>query len=692
MRRVAFCALILLVPLVAGAGQQPSADSAAQSVRKEIDRKAAAYSNFILGHINQMNFEDSGNQQYADTAIEYYKKAHALDPASVEIQVMLAGTYAEAQRLRDAIDAAQEILKDHPDNLETHRLLAHIYVQSLGQLDSSANQPQLVQKGIEQYQAILKIDPSDNEAGLWLARLYRFANQPDKAKQALEQLLAKQPAYEPALVQYTQLLLDEGHPDEAIARLSKVAGQVGSGRLYDLLGDAYAQIHDSAHAEKAYRQAVEREPDVPSHLRRLAGTLFDEEKFDEAARYYQQLTQLAPSDSDNYLRLAEIYYQQHKYAEAEKNIQQAKQRAPQGAPDGLEVAYNEALIAEAQGHLADAVSAISSALGNLKQQSSTTGTNPRVYGILYEKLGRLYRQQGNFPAAINTFKEMLSLSPEEQREARMELIETYREDSQIDEAISAAQQAMAADPKNREMKITHALLLGEKEETGPAVQELRGLLNGSATDREIYLNIGQVEERGHRYADAEKTVQTAEKMSKSDHDKSAAWFLLGAIYERQKKYEPAAAEFRKALAVDPNNAQILNYYGYMLAEQGLHLDEAGALVKRALQQDSNNSAYLDSLGWICYKQNRLSEAREYLLKAVARSPQDPTILGHLGNLYDRLGETNLAISNWEKALAQWQRAVPADYEPDTVREVQRKLNEAKNRIARKSPSAENRPH
>lgn len=686
VKRLAFFALFLLIPLVAGAGQQQKGDTGPTGM-KEADRKAAAYSNYILGHLNQMSFEDSGDQTYADTAISYYKKAQELDPSSVEIRVMLAETYAESQRLRDAIDLAQEILKEHPNNLETHRLLAHIYVHSLGELNSSNDQPHLLQMAVEQYLAIQKLDPSDMEAGLWLARLYRFQNQPDKAKQELEDILAKQPNYEPALVQYTQLLLDQGQPQQAIARLTKVAGQAGSGRLYDLLGDAYAQIHDNEHAEQAYRQAVQLEPDVPNHVKRLAGTLFDEEKFGEAAKYYQQLTQLAPSDPENYLRLAEIYYQEKKYDEAEKNIQQAKQRAPQGAPENLEVVYNEALIDEAQGHLSDAVAAISGALGSLKDPSSTTGTNPRVYGILYEKLGRLYRQQGNFPAAIATFKQMMALSPQQQREARMELIETYRENNQIDEAIEAAQQAMAADPQDREMKVTHALLLGEKEETGPAVTELQELLGKTPADREIYLNIAQVQERGHQYGEAEKAARTAESLAKSPDEKSAAWFLLGAIYERQKKYLPASEEFEKALKVEPNNAQILNYYGYMLAEEGVHLDKASGLVKRALAQDANNSAYLDSLGWTYYKQNRLEDAQEYLLKAIGRSPQDPTILGHLGDVYDRLGETNLAITTWEKALAQWRRAVPADYEPDIVHEIQHKLSEAKDRIARKGPGA-----
>ena len=40
---------------------------------------------------------------------------------------------------------------------------------------------------------------------------------------------------------------------------------------------------------------------------------------------------------------------------------------------------------------------------------------------------------------------------------------------------------------------------------------------------------------------------------------------LGAIYERQKFFDRAEEQFKKVLAINPRNAPVLNYYGYMLA-------------------------------------------------------------------------------------------------------------------------------
>ncbi len=149
------------------------------------------------------------------------------------------------------------------------------------------------------------------------------------------------------------------------------------------------------------------------------------------------------------------------------------------------------------------------------------------------------------------------------------------------------------------------------------------MLQGNDADQEIYIDIAQVQERGKQYADAEQSAQKAEQMARDQDGKETAWYMLGAIYERQKKYELAEQQFRKVLDANPNNAAVLNYYGYMLANRGIRLDEATSLIQQAVQQDPNNGAYLDSLGWAYYKQNKLTEAEEYLQKAVERDGSDP---------------------------------------------------------------------
>jgi Tfp pilus assembly protein PilF len=242
------------------------------------------------------------------------------------------------------------------------------------------------------------------------------------------------------------------------------------------------------------------------------------------------------------------------------------------------------------------------------------------------------------------------------------------------------------------LTVTYAILLGEKGQTDEAEKVLRGMLKQNGEDQEVYLDLAQVQERGRHYADAEQSAMKAEELASGAPEKEAAWFMLGAIYERQKKYEQSEAEFKKALEADPKNAAVLNYYGYELADRGVRLEEATAMIHHALEQEPSNGAYLDSMGWVYYKQNKLAEAEEYLKKAVDRSAHDPTILGHLGDVYAKMGRTERAAALWEKALAEWQHALPADYEADKVSELDLRLKNLKrSKVAEKPAPADTKP-
>ena len=240
---------------------------------------------------------------------------------------------------------------------------------------------------------------------------------------------------------------------------------------------------------------------------------------------------------------------------------------------------------------------------------------------------------------------MGKLSPEAKKRAEMLLIDTYRESHDLDRAIAETKKALAASPKDPSMTVTLAMLYGEKADTDTATKLLNGLLKGNDTDQEIYLDIAQVQERGRNIADAEQSAQKAEQLAQDNEDKQTAWFMLGAIYERQKKFDQAEQQFRKVLDANPNNAAVLNYYGYMLADRGVRLDEATSMIQRAVNQEPNNGAYLDSLGWAYYKQDKLTEAEEYLRKAADREAHDPTILGHLGDVYVKLGQNERAATS-----------------------------------------------
>jgi len=664
--------------------QAPPAASASQD---EIAARGEAYYDFVMGHYFSQEYQTTSHAEDANKAIDFLKKAFTLDPNSQQIGDELAEIYYQSQRIRDAVVEAQSILAKDPDNLPARRLLARIYVRTLGDLSNTSGQRDTLAHAAEQYREIVRLDPTDTDAALWLARLYRLQNEQDKAEGVLRALLAREPANENGVEQLTQLLLDEGKSQEAVSLLQGILQRAPTPRLWDLLGDAYNQIHDLSNAEQAYRKASESQPDEINHRRELAQTLLAEEKFPEALEQYQRLVQMDADDPDNYVRLAEIYRQLKQLDKAEQNILLAKQRAPKS----LEVTYYEATIYEEEGRLDDSIRVLSDAVTAVKTESEFTPSRRRTLAILYQQLGQLYREIGNYTAAVNTFEEMLRLGTEEDRRARVMIIDTYRDARDISKALDAAHKAAEAYPKDRSILIAQALLFGENAQADQGVSQLHALLDGSAGDYEIQLDIAQVYEENKRWADAEQAIHAAEKIQPDSTGKEMTGFLLGAMFERQKKFDQAEEEFRKVLNANPRNSSTLNYYGYMLADRGIRLEEAAGLIKRALADDPNNAAYQDSLGWAYFKQNKLEEAEKLLRQAATRESHDPTILSHLGDVYAKMGKDSLAEAQWRKSLDEWHRALPADFDAAKMAEVEQKISALKRRLAQQKTPGDPKP-
>src|ERR1700693_2493921 len=693
----AVLSLFLITPAAQAQSSIPAQASApAQDAKpsKQADPASGAahqdsYYYFALGHLDEQRYETTRRPELAAQSIEAYKKALDLAPGSTVIMERLAEIYAKSQRVREAEVQAQNVLKLDPDDVNARRLLAQIYVHALGDMGAGDLQKENLAKAVEQFQAILKLQPDDTYSALWLARLYRFQNKHEEAEKILPNPVNLNPGNSAALEQLSQLLIDEGRSQEAVTLLTQAAGDSASPEIYDRLVDAYAQSKEYARSEDAYRKAVQEDPDDPAHVHGLAQALMSQDKYAEALEQYKRLSELEPSTWENFLRMSELYRRMGKFDEAESALLRSKQLSP----DNLEVLYNEALLYEEQGRYDDAVKILNDAINGMKNQSGASGKsaaagadvpNASALAILYEQLGHAYLGLENYSAAIHTFEEMGKMGPDAQKRAEMLLIDAYRQNRDLDRAIAETKKELQATPHDQGLIITLAMLYGENSNTNKATKLLTGLLQNNDGDEGIYVDLAQVQERGRDYSDAEQSAQKADQLARENGDKESAWFMLGAIYEREKKFDQAEEQFRKVLELNPNNAAVLNYYGYMLADRGVRLAEATEMIQKAVKLEPNNGAYLDSLGWAYYKQNKLAEAEEYLRKASERQGHDPTILGHLGDVYMKLGQTERAANCWERALTEWQKSAPADYEAEKVNDIDAQLKNLKRHTAQKS--------
>ena len=120
------------------------------------------------------------------------------------------------------------------------------------------------------------------------------------------------------------------------------------------------------------------------------------------------------------------------------------------------------------------------------------------------------------------------------------------------------------------------------------------------------------------------------------------------LAERLDKLDLMEASLRRVMALAPDNQHAYNALGYSLAERGIRLQEAHALIEKALQMAPGDPFIMDSMGWVQFRMGNLAAAEDALRRAYAvRS--DPEIAVHLGEVLWQKGDKAEAQKLWREA-------------------------------------------
>jgi len=130
-----------------------------------------------------------------------------------------------------------------------------------------------------------------------------------------------------------------------------------------------------------------------------------------------------------------------------------------------------------------------------------------------------------------------------------------------------------------------------------------------------------------------------------------AYFSRAVSHERLGQWPQAEADFRAALAIEPDQPTVLNYLGYSLVERQEDLDEALEMIERAVAGEPDSGYITDSLAWALYRMGRYDAALPHMEQAVALLPTDAVLNDHLGDVYWAVGREREARFQWRRALS-----------------------------------------
>jgi tetratricopeptide (TPR) repeat protein len=247
-------------------------------------------------------------------------------------------------------------------------------------------------------------------------------------------------------------------------------------------------------------------------------------------------------------------------------------------------------------------------------------------------------------------KYMMMLVELKQREgeAQYYLGRIFENRKQYDVAIDWYGQVHVGDYKfDAQLRI--ADMLGLSERTDEAIEHLDAILKGSQSDGSlvrIYIAKGELLRAARRYEEAMVVFNTALEIVPGNSD---LLYSRALVAERLGRIDMLEADIKFILKTEPNNAHALNALGFTLADQTDRYEEAYAYIKRAIEINPDDAAIIDSWGWIHYRMGDYDKAIALLRTALSRF-DDAEIASHLGEVLWVSGNQDEARSIWQKAL------------------------------------------
>ncbi|MBM3090895.1 tetratricopeptide repeat protein [Ensifer sp. T173] len=220
------------------------------------------------------------------------------------------------------------------------------------------------------------------------------------------------------------------------------------------------------------------------------------------------------------------------------------------------------------------------------------------------------------------------------------------------EAIELYQSVPEASPMRRLSELQLGLSLASIGKVDEAKKHLKALIDVDPKNIRNYLAYGSVlsdakdyKEMGELYDRAVDAIGPVPK--RSDW---TVFFQRGIAYERQKLWDKAEPSFRKALELNPDQPQVLNYLGYSWVDMNINLEQGLDMIRKAVELKPDDGYIVDSLGWAYFRMNRFDDAVVELEKAAELMAGDPTINDHLGDAYWRVGRKLEAVFQWTQTL------------------------------------------
>ena len=533
----------------------------------------------------------------ASEAVIEYKNALQIAPNDPSAHFGLAKAYLTTRDVRNAYWELTESVRLAPNNIDARLVLGQFLLLG-GDKEASG--------ALEQAEAVIALQADKWEA--WLIK--------GRALETLKRLDDAQAAYQKAL---------ELQPQNV--------------DLVRTLANFYVRRGDRAAAEPLFKQSIQMDPSARSYL--MIGGFYglDPKRDAESEAAYRKALEVAKDEEkpDAYQRLASHYYARERYDEAEAVLKEGIEKTGKN----LDLIYTLARFYNSRGakDRADAM---------IQQATVAQPNDVRPLLILSAYRGR----NNDLPGALDAAERAIQVDPASKvaklRKAELLVDIGMKEGSSDKLAQSRAivDAVLAAEPSSPEARFVEAKLDLAEGKIDEAVAALRKVLEARPDWAQAhFLLASALMLKGDRQEARAEILKAVEL----DAEFVEARRLLTHVHAALGEHDLAIEEARKILSQHPDDHEMRLALAQSLVQENKP-DEARRELE-AVPLDQRDAEVQFALGRIDMLQNKLDFARQKMLTALEKKPDQPEILESLLTIDLATGKAQDSLDRLGKAEA-----------------------------------------
>jgi tetratricopeptide (TPR) repeat protein len=474
-----------------------------------------------------------------------------------------------------------------------------------------------------------------------LGVLYAEGNKLNCAVPAFEEALRLDEQDWRARYNLASALIKKGEETQAADHLHILIQQKpDSPDVHNTLGSLLQQQGELEAAAEEFKAALRCDPAFALAALNLGQVLIDQKRYTAAIAYLQDVLKSSPPPdlkSQLQMTLAVAYAESGDSDQAIGTLEQMIKAHPDDADAHFNLGTVYAKLGPALGY--------QKAIANFKEALQIDRHNDAAR----YSLAKVLVQLGQFSDAVPYLSDYTYHRPQDAEGFHL-LGSAYTALSQLPKAVEALERARQLKPDDYEIRYDLGSALAKTGKTNEAIEQLTAAekINSNYADVHYQLAL-QLRKQGD-VTRSKQEMQIFQGLKNQVNEETSAGNLNneGNRLLGEGKVREAAEAYRKAVQLDPNNAQWHYNLSLALAKLGDKEGEKGALEK-ALKLDPNLATAHNDLGFVYLSEGKMNEAEREFRAALEIDPRFAEAQNNLGVVYNQQGKDSEASTLFRQA-------------------------------------------